>query len=109
MTSVVFQNNMQAFGSLTTNMVAALYNVNSTLPRLQAAIANAATGFSGTAGTEYEGNNTLFGIVPDPNNAGAQGEAYASAMVTITNAWDTFWQAASGAINTLDNGNRFIF
>lgn len=107
MSSVVIQNT-QAFGGMTNNMTGVLYSLNNNLPRLQAAINNASTGFTGTAGTQYEGANTLFGVVEDPNNPGAQGQAYASAIVTIVNAWNTFWQAAQGAIDTIDNGGRFI-
>lgn len=106
MSSVIIQN-QQTFGGLTNTMIASLYSLNNNLPRLQAAINNASSGFTGTAGTEYEGSATLFGVVPDPANAGAQGQAYASAVVTIVNAWNTFWQAASGAIDTIDNGGRF--
>jgi hypothetical protein len=106
MTTVVIQNPGLAFGALTNNTIGQLFNINAAIGRLSAAIANASSDYSGTAGTEYEGAETLFGVVADPNNAGAQGQAYASAITTIVQNWQTFWTAAQGAIDTIDNGVR---
>lgn len=106
MSTILFQQNMQ-FGAMTNNMVAMLFALNSTIPRLNAAIGTASSGFSGTAGTEYEGPTSAFGIAPS-DAPGAQGQAYASAMATIMQNWNTFWEAASGAIDAIDNGQRNV-
>lgn len=106
MTTVVIQNT-QSFGTLSNNIVSQLFFINANLARLSAALGNASSGFTGTAGTEYEGPETLFAVVPDATTPGQQGSAYASAITTIAQNWETFWTAAQGAIDALDNGFRF--
>jgi hypothetical protein len=82
--------------------VADLFATNMAITRLQAAVANAASGFGGTAGTEYEtGSN--FGVVPS-GAPGSKGADYAYAVANLSAAWQTFWSAAVGSIEALDNG-----
>jgi hypothetical protein len=82
--------------------VASLHSVNEQITRLQAAVAAAASGFGGTAGTEYEGGSN-FGVTPSAT-PGAQGLAYAFAVNTLATAWATFYAAQVASINALDNG-----
>lgn len=100
MTAMIISNTAP-FGALTNDVVAELFDLNEKITRLQAAISNAASGYTGIAGTEYEGNN--FGVVSEPK-PGVQGSAYAVAAGTIINAWQTFWVVAVSAIEALDNG-----
>jgi hypothetical protein len=102
MTSVIISNT-PPFGALTNQAVADLFTVNQAIVRLQAAVASAASGYAGTAGTEYEGNGTNFGVVAS-SDPGAQGAAYSFALLTLANAWTTFWNAALASIEELDNG-----
>ena len=102
MASITILNNQNApFGTLTVQTISRLIQVSDDIQRLQAAAANAAAGYGGTAGTEYEGN--LFGVVPSAT-PGAQGAVYAYALNVIATALATFTIAASGAIAQLDNG-----
>lgn len=100
-------NSMPTFGAMTNNTVSQLFILNAAINRINAAVANASSGHSGAPGTEYEGPNTLFGVVPS-DTPGAQGQAFASAMVTIVENWNTFWDAAQGALDSLDNGTRVL-
>lgn len=106
MTTLVITQNPQ-FGGMANGMIAMLFALNNSIPRLNTAVGDASSGFTGTAGTEYEGPANPFGVVPD-DTPGQQGQAYASAIVTIDQAWATFWQAAAGAIAALDSGQRQI-
>lgn len=101
MTTTVVSNAVP-FGVMTNRTVADLYRVNLAILRLQAAVASAASGFSGTAGTEYE-DEVIFGVAPSAT-PGAKGSDFAFAVNTIGGAWATFWSAAQGAIEALDNG-----
>ena len=101
MTSVVV-NGATPFGGMSNQMIENIWAVDQAITRLAAAVAVAASGFSGTAGTEYEtGSN--FGVVPS-STPGAQGAAFAYAMNTLSGDWATFRTAALGAIEQLDNG-----
>ena len=102
MSSTVISNT-PPFGALTNQTVAQLFEVNSAMIRLAAAVGNASSGYSGTAGTEYEGNGTNFGVVPNAT-PGAKGADYAYAIANLGNAWTTFWSAAVASIEALDNG-----
>ena len=107
MPTVIIQSG-PPWGTLTNTTIAQLFNINDSIARLSAALANASSGFTGSAGTEYEGLTTLFGVVADAATAGQQGQAYASAVTTIAQNWTTFWQAAQGAIEAIDNGQRTL-
>lgn len=96
-------SNSQPFGALTNQVVANLYEVQAGMARLNSAIAGAAAGYAGTAGTEYEGAATNFGVAAGAT-PGAAGSDYAFALATLSGQWATFWTAASGAIQQLDNG-----
>ena len=102
MTTTIISNT-PPFGLVTNEMVANLFLVDSALSRLQAAISNAASNYPGTAGTEYEGNGSLFGVVAS-ETPGAKGADYAYAVNVIAGAWATFWAAALPAIQAIDNG-----
>lgn len=96
-------SNTPPFGALSNQLVADLFKANEAVVRLKAAVAGAATGYTGVPGTEYEGNGTNFGVQPSAT-PGEKGSDYAFAIGTIGNQWDTFWTAALGAIESLDNG-----
>jgi hypothetical protein len=102
MTATVISN-ATPFGALTNQTVRNLFAVNEAMVRLQAAVAGAASGYGGTAGTEYEGNGTNFGVLASAT-PGAKGADYAFAVNTLGGAWGTFWSAALPAIEALDNG-----
>lgn len=100
--SAIIVSNTSPFGAMSNEMVAGLHTANEQILRLQAAVAAAASGFGGTAGTEYEtGSN--FGVTPSAS-PGAQGLAYAFAVNTLATAWNTFYAAQIASINALDNG-----
>jgi nicotinamide mononucleotide (NMN) deamidase PncC len=101
MTSVVV-NGATPFGGMSNQMVENIWAVDQAITRLAAAVAVAASGFSGTAGTEYEtGSN--FGVVPS-STPGAQGAAFAYAVNILSGDWATFRTAALASIEQLDNG-----
>lgn len=102
MTATIISN-VPPFGALTNETVANLFAVNQNIVRLQAAVAGAASGYAGTAGTEYEGNGTNFGVVANAT-PGSKGSDYAFALNTLAGAWATFWTAALPSIEALDNG-----
>jgi hypothetical protein len=121
MARVIFTTQPQyTFGVMTTRLVTSLIQANASVARVQAGMTTASNGFTGTAGTQYEisGSSTgmgnpmapinLFGVIADANNLGANGTAYETAMNTIETAWQTFWTAASGALQTLDNGSTTV-
>jgi hypothetical protein len=101
MTATIISNT-PPFGALTNATVAQLFAVNQAVVRLQAAVANAATGYSGTAGTEYE-TGTNFGVAASAT-PGQKGADYAYAVANLGTAWATFWTAALASIQALDNG-----
>jgi hypothetical protein len=105
--------NSTPFGGMTNQTTSKLLALNTTMARLKDAIATAASGYAGVAGTEYEspsmGMNMMpqqnnFGVVPDPAEAGGNGTAYAYAVNTLIGHWETFWTAAEASISQLDNG-----
>jgi hypothetical protein len=102
MTATIISNT-PPFGALTNKTVAALHSANEAIARLQDAVAVAASGYEGTAGTEYEGEGTNFGVVAG-DTPGEKGADYAYAIGQLANAWATFWTAASPAIEQIDNG-----
>jgi hypothetical protein len=102
MTATIISNT-PPFGALTNQIVADLFRVNAAILRLEAAVGSAASGYTGVAGTEYEGSSTNFGVAPS-STPGAKGADYAFAVGTLDNAWATFWLQAAGAIEALDNG-----
>lgn len=102
MTATIISNT-PPFGAMTNELVAELFAANQKIVRLQAAVAAAASGYSGTAGTEYEGNGTNFGVVATAT-PGAAGAAYSFAMGNLATAWNTFWTSALASIEALDNG-----
>ena len=106
--------NSTTFGQMTNSVVSRLAGLNTTVLRLNEAVATASSGFTGTAGTEFEspsagmgmpyagGNN--FGVQPDAETPGANGTAYADAVTALAAQWATFWALAAPIIKTLDNG-----
>lgn len=102
MTATIISNT-PPFGALTNQIVADLFAVNAAMIRLQAAVSNASSGWSGVSGAEYEGTATNFGVAPSAT-PGEKGSDYAYAVGNLGNQWTTFWNAAVGAIEALDNG-----
>lgn len=101
MTAVVI-NGATPFGGMSNQMVETIWAVDQAITRLAAAVAVAASGFVGVAGTEYEtGSN--FGVVPSAT-PGDQGLAFAFAVNTLAGDWATFKSGALAAIEELDNG-----
>src|SRR5580765_4388377 len=114
MAAIIIPNGT-TFGGMTNQAVSRLVSLNSTMLRLQEAIATASAGFEGTAGTQFEApspgaggmpvvaqNN--FGIAPDPETPGKQGTDYAYAVGRLQEQWATFWAAAEPFVAQLDNG-----
>lgn len=104
-------SNTAPFGSMTNQTTARLTSLNSTIPRLQEAIATASSGYEGTPGTQFEtftGSNTAppnnFQVQADPATPGKKGTDYAYAVDVLAQAWAAFWTAAGPAIEQLDNG-----
>jgi hypothetical protein len=102
MTATIISNT-PPFGALTNRTIAALHEGNNAIQRLQEAVAVAASGFEGTPGTEYEGDNTNFGVVAG-GTPGEKGSDYAYAVGQLATAWGTFWTAALPSIQQIDNG-----
>jgi hypothetical protein len=96
-------NNSAPFGQMSNTVVRNIYFVDGYMKRLNAAVANGAAGFGGTAGTEYEVNP--FGVTPS-GTPGDQGAAWAYAMTNLATAWATFMSAAQASLNALDNGSN---
>jgi hypothetical protein len=78
-----------------------IYFIDGYIKRLNAAVGNAASGFGGTAGTEYE--TPIFGVTAS-GTPGVQGAAWAFAMSNLATAWNTFMSSAQASINAIDNG-----
>ncbi|HEX5211633.1 MAG TPA: hypothetical protein VFW22_07860 [Pseudolabrys sp.] len=102
MTATIISNT-PPFGAMTNKTVAALHEVNIGIARLAEAVATAASGYEGTAGAEYEGDGTNFGVVAG-DEPGEKGSDYAYAVNNLAAAWATFWQAALPSIQQIDNG-----
>ncbi len=102
MTSIVVPNT-SPFGAMSNQMAADAFKLNQEITRLAAAVAGAASGYGGTAGTEYEGGATQFGVVASAT-PGAQGAAFAYALNALASNWATFWSANLAYIEALDNG-----
>jgi len=100
--SAIIVNGSTPFGGMSNQMVDNLNAANQAITRLQAAVADAASGYGGTAGTEYEtGSN--FGVVPN-SVPGDRGAAFAYALNVLAGNWATFWAANQASISALDNG-----
>lgn len=104
MTATIISN-AAPFGAATNQLVAGLYSADEAMERLRAAVATASSGYSGVPGTEFE-DGTNFGVSADATTPGAKGKDYSFAVDTLATAWATFWGAAKGAIEQLDNGVR---
>jgi hypothetical protein len=104
MSSIIISN-VPPFGSMTNQTIAELHAVNEAMARLSAAIATAQSGWTGEAGTEFEGTGNNFGVSPS-DTPGAQGQAYAFALGNLSTQWTTFWTAAQAFIDAVDNGVR---
>lgn len=100
--SAIIVNGATPFGGMSNQMVDTLNQGNTMITRLAAAVADAASGYSGTAGTEYE-TGTNFGVTPSAT-PGAQGQAYAFALNSLATNWAAFWTANAAFISALDNG-----
>jgi len=95
-------NTSTPFGAEVAAMVQTYFLLDQQITRVSAAYADAASGFAGTAGTEYE-TGTNIGVVPS-STPGAQGLVAAFAEGTVTTAWATFKAAADAAMKQLDQG-----
>jgi len=110
MAAIVISNSAP-FGAMTNQMISRLVSLNSTIPRLDEAATTASAGYEGVPGTQFEtsvglngGMPNNFGVAPDPANPGQKGSDYRYAVDTLAQAWATFWTAAQGSIEQLDNG-----
>jgi hypothetical protein len=137
LTTLVISNAPQyPFGAMTNSAVSRLISLNATLARLDEAITTASSGYTGTAGTQFEiqpgaaptpaatpmaappiiggaplanatAIPTLFGVVAS-DTPGEQGVAYRYAAEQLWAQWQAFWAAAAPFIEQLDNGNVAI-
>ena len=101
MTAIVV-NGSTPFGAISNEIVDNLKAVDQAITRLEAAVGQAASGYGGTAGTEFE-TGTNFGVVASAT-PGAQGTSWRFAVDTLSTAWTTFMTSASASIAALDNG-----
>jgi hypothetical protein len=116
MTATIISNTGQyPFGMQCNQMVGRMISLNTTVQRLNEAVATASSGFSGVAGTEFEiivgmaspdapavPNN--FGVQQDPAAPGQKGQDFSYAVGQLAAAWATFWTAAAPYLEQLDNG-----
>lgn len=102
MTAIVVDGSTP-FGALSNKIAQELNQLSLDIARLRAAEAQAASGFGGTAGTEFE-TGTNFGVVPASGSPGAQGTAWRFQVDSLGPQWDTFWAAAKPFVAALDNG-----
>jgi hypothetical protein len=100
MTAVVVSSTAP-FGAMMSEAVAELIIAANKIARVNEAISNAASGYGGTAGAEYETGN--FGVIPDAT-PGQQGAAWAYAGAVLAGNLATFMTANAGSIMLLDNG-----
>lgn len=104
--------NSTPFGSMTNQTTSRLLSLNTTIARLKDAIATAASGFEGTAGTQYEAGGMSmnsftpnnFGVAPDSADPGKNGTDYAYAVNQLVAQWETFWPLVEPYVSQLDNG-----
>ena len=89
------------FGGMSNQLVEDFFDLDQKIARLAAAVADAASGFTGTSGTEYEGGN--FGVVASAT-PGANGLVFAFAVNTFAGNWATFRAANLASMTQLDNG-----
>lgn len=101
MTAVVI-NGATPFGGMSNQMIENIWSVDDAITRLSAAVAVAASGYGGVAGTEYE-TGTNFGVAPN-SSPGEKGADFAFAINTLAGQWATFKAAALAAVEQLDNG-----
>jgi hypothetical protein len=106
--------NSTTFGQMTNSVVSRLAGLNTTVARLNEAVATASTGYTGVAGTEFESGGggmgmpypgaNNFGVQADATAPGANGTAYSDAVTALAAQWEAFWVLAAPIIKTLDNG-----
>jgi hypothetical protein len=103
--------NSTTFGQMTNSVVSRLAGLNTTLARLNEAVATASSGYSGVPGTEFETpsgmmpyNANNFGVQADASIPGANGTAYSDAVTELATQWEAFWALAAPLIKSLDNG-----
>lgn len=89
-------------GGISNQIAADAQKLNNEVVRLEAAIAQASSGYGGTAGTQFE-TGTNFGVAPTgtPGQAGAD---WRFAMDSFAANWATFWAANKAYIAALDQG-----
>ncbi len=100
--SAIIVNGATPFGGMSNELIQKIWEVDQAITRLSAAVAIAASGYGGVAGTEYE-TGTNFGVAPS-STLGEQGLAYAYAVNVLAGDWSTFRTAAIASIEQLDNG-----
>ena len=101
--SAIQVSNAAPFGAMSNQLVENFWAIDQAITRLQAAIASAASGFSGTAGTEYEGTATNFGVLAGAT-PGANGAAWSYAVNVLAGNWATFRATSLANIEAIDNG-----
>jgi hypothetical protein len=119
MTTIVISTQPQyTFGTLTNRMVSGLITAGQQMGRLNDAVIQASSGYTGTPGTEFEivpaafGTSAptapvnLFGVSQDAANVGLNGTNYQAAVTALNDAWQTFWTTAAPLIQRLDNGQQ---
>jgi PAB1-binding protein PBP1 len=98
---------------MTNSVVSRLAGLNTTVLRLNEAVATASADYGGVPGTEFESGSmggmgpyapNNFGVQPDPASPGVNGTNYADAVGQLATQWAAFWALAAPYIKTLDNG-----
>jgi hypothetical protein len=111
-TTIIANNPPYTFGVMTNRLISGIISANTTMARLNEAVATASAGYAGTPGTQFEISTlggtlpvNLFGVQADPDDPGQRGSDYSYAIGELNTAWQAFWEAARPYIEQLDNGN----
>src|SRR3954467_3793279 len=103
-------SNSATFGALTNSTVGRLIALSTAVTRLKEALTTASADYTGVDGTEFESSPTTlgtpnnFGVSPDPENPGKNGQSYAYAVGRLEEEWRNFWAVARPFVEALDNG-----
>jgi hypothetical protein len=89
------------FGGMANATIRGVMDADEKITRLNAAVNNAESGFSGTAGTQFE--DLPFGVTANAT-PGDRGSAWAYAIQQLSTQWTTFMTAAKPYLDALDNG-----
>jgi len=100
--TTIIANETAPFGGMSNQTIRSVHDAAEKIGRLNSAVANAESGYTGTAGAQFE--DLPFGVTADATTPGKNGSAWAYAIQQLSTEWDTFMTNAKAYIDTLDNG-----